>query len=387
VTKLIFNIARQFVPSRKPAASAAIHRILIIKLCCIGDIMFTTPLLRALAVKYPHAKITYMVGSWSRDLAAAAPGVSNTIIFDAYDPISWMEKLQRFWNAVRNIRQGRFDMAIVLHRTPLAGLLVAAAGVPVRIGFDWQGNGFAHTVPVPYRAEAHEVDRNLDCLKAIGVASKGNWLEFMPPVAAQESADAFLERYCVNRDEGPLVALFPGGGVNPGTVMTTKRWAVKGYRDLCRRLVLDFNARIILVGNSQDKEIGDELLQGELVDLPVIRAEGKTSLLVLAALLKRCCLFIGGDSGPLHLAAAVGTPTVSIFGPTSPELLAPRGTNHRVVSKRLSCSPCYTPVTMRQGDVPVCRFGTVRCIHEITTDEVLKAARELMNPSQERDNS
>jgi lipopolysaccharide heptosyltransferase II len=376
--KLILRAARLFFIRKQPVVSANIRRILVIKLCCIGDILFTTPLLRALAANYPQAQITYMVGTWCRELAAADPRVSNTITFDAYDRVGWLEKIRRIGKVIRDIRQGQFDIAFVLHRTPLAGCLAAAGGVPVRIGFDWEGNGFSLTIPVPFRPNAHEVDRHLDCLKALGAAPEGNWLELTPPPEAQDVADEFLKHHRWSSAAGSLIALFPGGGVNPGTVMTTKRWSVAGYREVCRQLTYHLNARIILVGSSQDKEIGDELLEDERFEPPVIRAEGKTTLLVLAALLKQCSLFIGGDSGPLHVAAAVGTATVSIFGPTDPALLAPRGRRHRVVDRHLACAPCFTPVTVRQGDDAGCRLGTVQCMREITAEEVLKAAEELL---------
>jgi len=377
VKKMLLKIAGLCFRRRKPVVAANIRRILVIKLCCIGDFLFTTPLLRALAANYPQARMTYMVGSWGRELVAADPRVSDMIIFDAYDQAGIFTKISRIWKAVREIRKGDFDLAFVLHRTPLAGIMAAAGGARIRIGFDWEGNGFSLTYPVAFRGDHHEVDRNLDCLKALAAAPEGNWMELNPPAEALDAAEAFLRRHPWTRSHGPLIAVFPGGGVNPGTVMTTKRWSAAGYRDVCRQLVQHFNARLLLVGSAQDKRIVDEILEDEAGAKDVVRAEGKTKLVGLAGLLKLCDLFIGGDSGPLHIAAAVGTPTVALFGPTDPDLLAPRGKAHRVVRKPLACAPCFTP-RKRQGEDAGCPLGTVQCMREITAEDVMCAAEELL---------
>jgi lipopolysaccharide heptosyltransferase II len=378
--KLFFRLLRVFFQSAKPRPVRAenIQRILVIKLCCIGDILFTTPLLRVLQSNYPRVRITYMVSSWCGELVSRDPRVSNIIEFNAYEPVGRMEKLRRAWQAIRAVRKGQFDLAFILHRTPLAGLLAAAGNVPIRIGFDWEGRGFAHTHPVPFRPEAHEVDRDLEGLKFLGLSAESRSLDLAVPPELEQAAKDFLTQQGYKRKAGPLVALFPGGGVNPGTVMTTKRWPLEGYQEVCQELSRGFKACMLMVGNTQDAEVIDRLLAGVQLDPPAIRSEGRTSLLMLAALLKQCDLFIGGDSGPLHIADAVGIPTVSIFGPTDPNLLAPRGSHHRVVRHALACSPCYTPVTVRQKDVTICREGTMACMRGIKANEVLEAAGELL---------
>jgi len=136
---------------------------------------------------------------------------------------------------------------------------------------------------------------------------------------------------------------------------------------------------LILLGSAKDAEVGDAVLAGQTFDLPVIRAEGRATLLQTAALLQRCDLFIGGDSGPLHVAAAAGAATVSVFGPTDPELLAPRGRRHRYVRKRLACSPCYTPLTVQdEAGAASCRLGVPICMLEVSAADVLRAADELL---------
>ncbi|NTV53700.1 MAG: lipopolysaccharide heptosyltransferase II [Candidatus Firestonebacteria bacterium] len=363
----------------KHLVTANVQRILVIKLCCIGDVLFTTPLLRALHANFPRAHIDYMVSPWCRELVRANSNVQRILDFDAYAPASGWGKLVRGWRARQDIRRGCYDVAIVLHRSGLATLLPFLAGVPIRIGWDWQGQGFSLTHPLKYRGEEHEVDRALDCLLPLGAGSEGDALEMAVPSDARQFAEAFLQARVAAGEHGPLVAIFAGGGVNPGTVMNTKRWKPSGYLEVCRELTRAYRARLLFVGTKSDAEVGDLILTESELQATAIRAEGKTDLLQLAALLEMCDLFIGGDSGPLHLAAAVETPTVSIYGPTDPKRLAPRGAWHRVVRHEVSCAPCYTPDTVHQEDVTVCRRGSPVCMLEVTPEAVLDAAEELLH--------
>lgn len=378
--KIIYFILKliiMMVCPRRPIVAANMQRVLVIKLCCIGDILFTTPMLRALQEQLPRAKVTYMVSSWCRSLVESDSRVDAIIEFNAYDKVGLLEKAKRVWQVVKEIRARQFDGALILHRTPLSGILAAAGRVPVRIGFNWEGAGFAHTHPVPFRAEAHEIDRNLDCIKIFGGAPTNKAPELNPDQEACTTAKQLLLKQGYTKSEQPLIAIFPGGGVNPGTVMTTKRWSLDGYQEVCRKLENRYHASLLFVGNDQDRLVSDALLKEQSFS-NVFRAEGKTSLMELAALLQQCDLFIGGDSGPLHMADAVGTATVSIFGPTDPHLLAPRGDQHRVIREPLRCSPCFTPITVREGNVNECKEGTMACMKTIDPEKVIEAAEELL---------
>jgi len=374
--RLLFGLGGWwFASTRRPLVAAGIQNILVIKLCCIGDILFSTPLLRALHTHFPRARISYMVSPGCRELVSHHAAVSGILEYDPYTRVNLLRKLARAWKAVQAIRAGRFDAVLVLHRSAGAALLPALAGVPVRIGFNWEGQGFSLTHSVPYRCEAHEVDRYLDCLRPLGLGPEGQDLELQVTDETEAFADSLLGGAV---GAGPLIAIFPGGGINPGTVMLTKRWSVAGYRDVCRDLNQRFGARLLFIGNADDAVINDAVLGRDDYQPPVIRAEGRATLLQTAALLKRCDLFIGNDSGPLHIAAAVGTPTVSVFGPTDPALLAPRGKWHRVVHKSLACSPCYTPVTVLKGKATTCLLGTPVCMLDIAAADVLAVAEAVL---------
>jgi heptosyltransferase-2/heptosyltransferase-3 len=320
-----------------------------------------------------------MVSPWCRDLVHVNPYVQSILDYDAYAPGNLWQKMQRGWQAVQDIRRGHFDAAIVLHRSGLSTLLPFFGGVPVRLGWDWEGQGFSLTQAVPYRAQAHEVDRYLDCLRPLGAGLEGDAMELTPTPEARQFAETFLQEQGYRSGHGPLVAMFVGGGVNPGTTMNTKRWTPSGFLAVCQALIQHYGAQLMFVGTASDGVLGDALLANARFEAKVIRAEGKTSLIQLAALLEMCDLFIGGDSGPLHMAAAVDTPTVSIYGPTSPELLAPRGPWHRAVKRSVPCAPCYTPLTVHRSDVTTCRLGSPICMLEIAPADVQEAAEELLH--------
>lgn len=375
VYKLLNYMIGIIIPKR-PIVTTTIERVLVVKLCCIGDILFATPLVRALKANLPRVELSYMVTSWCKPLVEANQAIDGIIEYNAYDKMSFLKKMSLAYRIVKQLRQKKFDMAIVLHRTPLAGLLTALSGIPVRIGFDWNGKGFSYTHPIPFRADAHEIDRMLDCLKPLAFSTHDKQPELQVKEDDIETAMNQLREAGYKSTAFPLIAIFPGGGVNPGTTMTTKRWTLEGYRALCRLLIKHYKAQLVLIGSQEDRSIGDQIiLEDDFLKEKVIRLEGKTTLMSLAGVLKKCDLLIGGDSGPLHMMDAVGGATVSIFGPTDPGLLAPRGPFHKVVKRSLECSPCFTPW---QLDTTRCKIGTLACMTEISADDVFESAKELL---------
>jgi lipopolysaccharide heptosyltransferase II len=371
--RLLFFWAR-----RRPIVTAHIQRILVIKLCCLGDVLFTSPLTRALKENFPRARITYLASDWVRELAGALPGVQDTILLDPYTARGWTEKLWRAWQAIRRLRRLRYDAALVLHRSPGASLVAWLGGVRLRIGFDWQGQGFALTHPVVFDPHRHEVDRYLDTLLPLGASSVGDQLELNLPEEAEQYASHVLSEAGFRPGNVPLVAVFPAGGVNPGTTMYSKRWTPQGFREVCAVLGQRYGSRLVFVGGPGDADVADEILGNQSLLPEPIRLEGRASLLQTAAVLKACDLFIGGDSGPLYMADAVGTPTVGLYGPSDPELVAPRGPWHRTVRHEVPCAPCYTPETVMEGQANVCSQGTPACMLELPASEVLRAADELL---------
>jgi lipopolysaccharide heptosyltransferase II len=357
-----------------------IKRILIVKLISVGDVLFTTPAVRALRQGFPKAHLTYLVGSWSKGVIEDNPNLSEIIVYDAprHAPDRWRAWLDSF-GCLRQLRRKRFDLAVIFHRTSFASLLAFLAGIPNRIGFDYHGQGRLLTRKVVYEAGRHEVDRYLDVVLSLGHSPAGLWTEMRVGSREQDYASELLRAKGLNPDER-MVAVLPGGGKNPGTFMPTKRWPADRFASLIDEIIERFQVNVLLVGGPGDEEVVRCVLsrmKNRAVDLV-----GGTTFKQLAAVLQQCRLFIAGDSGPLHIAAAVGTPTVGIFGPSDPRLVAPRGEKHLAVWKRVSCSPCYWPDTVAAGDdFSECREGSRECMSAIQVEDVLAAIRLQLDSS------
>jgi ADP-heptose:LPS heptosyltransferase len=217
------------------------------------------------------------------------------------------------------LRQLHFDLAFVLDRSPMLTLLPWLANIPRRVGPDSLGRGFSLTDRVPVSTSRtqlqHQADIYLDLARALQLPIDHPHMRFVPTEA---------ERRNVQQSQQTRVAVFPGGGSNPGMELTAKRWSLDGYREIVRRLVQDLHMQVLLIGGKEDFDLNEALLAP--LDVPpgsVVNLAGQTQFGQTAAYLESCALFIGNDSSPMHLAAAVGTPVIAIFGPTSPEEYGP----------------------------------------------------------------
>ena len=354
-----------------PNAIITPKRILFIKLCCIGDVLFSTPTIRAFRRSFPDAHIAYLIGTWTKDVVSGNPHVNEVIIFDApYLRVSRIKRMYLTARCIRQLRRKKFDTAVVFHRTASAGLLTYLSHIKHRIGFDYGGRGFAYTAKIFYDDRVHEVDRYLSLAQVVGVEPAGIEMEMQPTPAAHAHAEGLLSDAGVSEGD-VLVAMQPGGGHNPGAVMPIKQWGWQNFAQLSDELADKYNAKIILIGGKIDFHLAERILSA--TKNKPINLVGKTTFLQLSAVQQRCRLFIGGDSGPLHIAAAVGIPTVGLFGPSDPRLVAPRGEKHTCIWKQPNCAPCYTPESVMKGDFESCPTGKLECMKSISIGDVMKA--------------
>jgi ADP-heptose:LPS heptosyltransferase len=209
--------------------------------------------------------------------------------------------------------------------------------------------------------------------------------EVVPSDQQKANVEVMLRELRHDKLDG--IGVLAGGGDNPGTSMHIKRWDLQNYADLSKRLLDEFPVSLFLLGGVSERELNDDLIEligvspGRLTNLA-----GRVPLAMLPAFLQRMKCVIGGDSGPLHLAAAVGTPTVILFGPSDPRLVAPLQKNSVHVWKRVHCSPCYTPETVLQkkylvGNKFVCWTGTRECLNSLTVEEVYDVMRKMLRPA------
>jgi lipopolysaccharide heptosyltransferase II len=343
--------------------------IVVIKPCCLGDLIMTTPLLEILHHNYPQASITYVAGNWSKVIVEHAPAVNHVIDCGTVG-IPGRYKVQEYLRLAQLLRRSSFDLAFVLDRSPMLTLLPWFAGVPRRVGPDSLGRGFSLTDRVAVSASPlhlqHQAEIYLDLARAIGLSVDSPRMQFVPTAA---------EKQQIPLDSHLRIAVFPGGGSNPGMQLTSKRWPVERYREIVRRLVLERNVHVLLIGGPDDKVLTQMILEGLTIpDGMVTDLAGQTSFGEMAAYLEACALFIGNDSSPMHLAAAVGTPVIAIFGPTSPQEYGPYPPDdprHIALWRHPAGQPCFF-----LGKMQPCANCT--CMQAVTVDDVWAAVERLV---------
>ena len=338
-------------------------RILIWKLSALGDVLLSTPSLRAVRRQFPKAHITLIVGRAAAELVARCPYLDELIV---YDPRRKDRGVRGHWALLKKLRAGAFDLSIDLQNSRRTHLLAWLAGIPVRIGYarKW-GRLLNRGIRLP-RVVLAPIAHQQYLLRQAGLTVDGDALEIWP--SAQE--DARAQALVGSRADGaPVVGVHPGGSGR----WKTKRWDLDRWAQLCEALA-QRQVRVIVTGGPEERGLW-EALTGAMRARPV-NAIGQTSLLELACLIKRCDVFIAHDSSTLHLAAAVGTPTVALFGPTDPARHLPPRFAGQVIKKDVFCSPCYSTT---------CRTITHACMKRIAVDDVLTAVlgqlaeRELSN--------
>ena len=338
--------------------------IVVIKPCCLGDLLMTTPLLEVIHHAYPQASITYVAGTYSKVVPEHHPAI-NAVIDSGTVGIPGRYNIFDYMKLVGILRKHHFDLAFVLDRSPMLTLLPWLAGIPWRIGPDSLGRGFSLTDRIPVSSSPtqlqHQAEMYLHLARAIGLPINHPRMHF------ESTAE---ERRTVSSPSRVRVAVFPGGGSNPGMELTVKRWPLERYRELVRRLVCELDVEVVLIGGPEDVTLNQRLLEG--LDMPagtITNLAGKTTIGQLAAQLEQCALFVGNDSSPMHLAAAVGIPVIAIFGPTSPREYGPYPLDdprHIAIWHHPSGQPCFF-----LGKMQTCTACT--CMQSVTVDEVWDA--------------
>ena len=329
----------------------------------------TTPLVEVIHTAYPDASITYLAGTWSKVIPEHHPAI-HTVMNSGNVGIPGRYSIRDYMKLVRQLRARHFDLAFVLDRSPMLTLLPWLAAVPRRVGPDSLGRGFSLTDRVPVSTSPqqlqHQADIYLDLARAIGLPINHPRMRFVPTDA---------ERHTVHAATRTRIALLPGGGSNPGMELTAKRWSLQRYQQLTERLVHELHAQVLLVGGPDDASLNQQLLEGlHVSEGSVLNLAGKTTIGELAAQLERCDLFIGNDSSPMHLAAALGIPVIAIFGPTSPQEYGPYPLDdpgHIALWKNPHGQPCFFLGKMRS-----CTHCT--CMEAISVDDVWEEVQRFI---------
>lgn len=326
------------------------RRILVTRMKFIGDIVLTTPIIRALRTALPDAYIAYMGDAGAVTLLEQNPYLNEIIPFDFGLP-TLREQPRVAWLLYRR----KFDTVIDLFGNPRSALLTRLSGAPVRVGLDRPGRGRFYTVRVqdaPRRKTAVEFHEQF--LRAIGIAPTHHEPEIFLTDAERRDATALLNA------ERPVV------GLHPGATWPAKRWTPEGFAGLADRLRTERNVEVVLTGGPRDAEVVQQvcsLAQGSLrtfIGLPLRQ---------LAALYAAAATVVSNDAGSMHIAAAVGTPTIGLFGPGEEDIWFPYdpAKGHRALRKDVSCHPCHLDHCNRTGT------GYMECMQLLTVDDVAAA--------------
>jgi heptosyltransferase-2 len=343
-------------------------RFLVINTAFIGDIVLALPLVQALRADKPDAHIAMLVIPAAASVLRNHPALDEIIV---YDKKGGDRGLRAGFSLARRLKARRFDVALVPHRSLRSALLAWYARIPRRIGFATSVGRALLTDRVGYDATAHEIARNLSLLSPLGIRPPVTELPAVYPGPDDGSAvDSLLARAEAHqRDAGRqnLVALAPG------SVWNTKRWPQEHFAALGTKLLRD-GYDIALVGGPADVEVCRTI--ASLLDTRrVVNAAGRLTILQSAELIRRCLVLVSNDSAPQHLAVAVRTPVVTLFGATVPAFgFAPAGPHDRALGvPGLSCRPCSIHGGVR------CPIATFVCMESLSPDFVHDTVLEVLH--------
>jgi ADP-heptose:LPS heptosyltransferase len=352
------------------------NRIAFLKLCCPGDLLFTTPAVKAMNKSFPKSELYYMTGAYSRFVPEHNPHIKSVVtLAPPFEMTGGFRNLRAMAAGIKALAGNDFDLVVSFHRSPTVATMARLAGIKHILGFDTSKP--PATISAPFDSNAHEVRRYLNLVAAVepsvdsdasaSIEPRGEEMEYNTTPLEDEEADLFLRVLDIT---GPFAVIAPGGGENPGTRMPTKRWPASKFRDVVSYLKTKLGLQTISVGS-----------EGEMALAETIGADknlaGKTTFPLLAAILKRSAIFIGNDSGPLYLASAVGARTIGIYGPSSPDLVAPLGSKHISVLSLVNCHPCYHPDKLTRGEI-TCPIGTWACMLTLGSKTVIEAINKLL---------
>ena len=335
-------------------------RVLIKQVNWLGDLVMTLPATRAVRDAFPRASISLLVRQELSGFYDGADWIDEVL---PYRLVSGLGSIAGQLRLIRDLRARNFDTAVLFPRSFSSALWIRLAGIPRRIGWSDDARGFLLSESfkrLPDLLRQHQVNDHTELVRR-GLAIEADPRRLEVPVAS-DHVDSMRDWLRERRTRtGRLVALAVAAAYGPA-----KEWPARSYSALIDRLAADFDTECVLVGSPGEsarcRAVADAARAAPLV------AAGETSVGELIALLSLCDGFVGNDSGSMHVAAALGVPTVGIFGSTRAWRTGPMGSLARVVQHPLECSPCMSRT---------CRFGHYDCLRSVTVDDVVAGLNEV----------
>ncbi|MDN3514196.1 MAG: lipopolysaccharide heptosyltransferase II [Candidatus Brocadia sp.] len=344
--------------------------ILVVRLGAMGDVVHVIPAVKNLRLEFPSAHIAWLVEDKLKDLVEGLPGIDEVIVFPRKQLQAKLKHPRKYFKAfsemrmfLGKLREKKYDIALDFHGNFKSGFLTYLSNARVRIGFS-RGHCkefnfiFTNVQIAPQQKKMHRIDKYLNLLHGLGMKAHYQRPVFSIPDTDRHYIDNFVRQAHLNQKSIAII--------HPGTSLfgKYKRWPPKNYARLADRLIQELGYSVIFTWGALEYEIVEEIIS--FMHHRATIACKTSSVKQLIALLQHARLFIGGDTGPTHIASGIGIPTIAIFGPKDPVVYAPYDENAVVVKKNIPCSPCEKR-----------RCNHVLCISSIAPEDVFHAVRKL----------
>jgi lipopolysaccharide heptosyltransferase II len=337
---------------------SARHKILLIRLRRIGDVVMTTPSITALKEALPRASLAYVVEEPYSRLVEGNPLLDKVITLPSG------QRFIDFLRSVRRVRKEKYDAVVDFHGGPRASLLTFLSGANLKVGYNLKYKGFIYDIRIRRsrrNGHWHSVEGHLNLIKALGLAP-GEPPPLSLPQPRQEEKERVEKFWAENGLRGTKVIVLHIGAGNE-----FRDWGIDNLIELAKMLTRLAGIKIILAGSAEDQHREGEILKKSRT--PLLSLVGKANLIELKEVISRAALFVGPDSGPMHIAAATATPIVALFGPTLPANFAPWRAKSIVIEKDLECRPCKQRTCITQD---------FRCLRSIDPAEVYEACLKFL---------
>ncbi|MFC1839785.1 lipopolysaccharide heptosyltransferase II [Thermodesulfobacteriota bacterium] len=348
------------------AVKPEIKKILIRATNWVGDVVMTLPALEAVNNCYPGSHISILAKSWVAPLFEGHPAVNDIIVLENSE--GKISGLKEVFRISRKLKQMNFDMAILFQNAFEAALIAFLSGIKQRVGFSTDHRDLLLTDPVSMKFNLktnHQVGYYLDILRHLGCSCEISDPTLYVSKDSKSKAGVLLKKMGIKKEDTVL-------GLSPGAIFgPAKRWPPDRFASIGDRACEEWNARVIIMGSSREKEICNrvsEKMKHESVNLC-----GATGLSEALGVIEQCDLFLTNDSGLMHVAGALKVPLVAIFGSTNPRATGPKGSSSKVIWHEVECSPCL------KQKCPI----DFHCMMDINPDEVWTALNEIKNIDKE----
>jgi lipopolysaccharide heptosyltransferase II len=337
--------------------------ILVLRPGAMGDVLLTTPALRGLRRAFPETRISILVTASGRAILERNTNVDEILLLDK-------SSLRSQAKLLRQVRRKKFDLVIDFLCNPRTALIALFSGAPLRLGYDVRMRRVAYNIQQPRdeyidgkKVVKYGAQVNIDMLRCLGIESVDTELDFEVGGVAQKRVDEFLYSHSVKNRE--FVSVCPAG------TWAAKTWAVEKFAGLADRIVTELGHRVVILWGPGEKELAQKMASLMKTDSIVA---GETAIDEVAALIRRCALFVSNDSGLKHIAVALGTPTVTIFGPTNPRTWNPPKGMHVAVFAEVDCLFC---------DKNTCE--DMRCMKELAVETVFSMVQDALKMDSENE--